>query len=36
MDEVKPKQDLADIVDVVELSVKILALEELAELIEDQ
>jgi len=26
VDEVKPEQDLADIVDVVELSVKILAL----------
>lgn len=34
MDEVKTKQDLSDIVDIIELPVKVLALQKLAELVE--
>jgi len=34
VDEVKTKQDLSDIIDIIELSVKVFALQKLAELVE--
>lgn len=34
MDEVKTEQDLSDIIDIIELSVKVFALQKLAELVE--
>lgn len=36
MDEIKTKENLSDIIDIIELSVKVFALQELAELIEHE